>query len=253
VSAIARVADFWDHHTATWLDGEDQLPAELVPWFASYQGRGAGSVTCEAFAEPYGGDIRGSPRFVILGLNPGAAALEFQARDGVFADALRRTGSYSAWAASHPYLGDEWTRAHGRNRYGAARLRFARAWLKEPNLPAQDLLTLELYPWHSTRVTAPIVPPRPIVEEFIWEPLADLAVELVFAFGKPWLDVCKQLGLREISHWGRGGDDFGSIVPSRAIVVFELPSHQRVVIVWQSGYAGPPGPDDTERLRWLLR
>jgi hypothetical protein len=35
VSAIARVADFWDHHTAAWLDGEDQLPAELVPWFAS--------------------------------------------------------------------------------------------------------------------------------------------------------------------------------------------------------------------------
>jgi hypothetical protein len=34
-------------------------------------------------------------------------------------------------------------------------------------------------------VTAPIVPPRPIVEEFIWEPLADLSVEFVFAFGKP--------------------------------------------------------------------
>jgi len=251
VSAIARVADFWDHHTAAWLDGEDQLPAELVPWFASYQGRGAGSVTREAFAEPYGGDIRGSPRFVILGLNPGAATPDFQARNGIFAEAIRRAGSYSAWAASHAYLGDDWTRAHGRNRYGEARLRFARAWLKEPNLPARDLLILELYPWHSTQVTAPIVPCGPIVEKFIWRPLADLSAELIFAFGKPWLGVCKLLGLRELRRWDPGGDDF--IVASRAGVLFELPSHQRVVIVWQSGYAGPPGPDDTERLRRLLR
>jgi hypothetical protein len=53
------------------------------------RGTGAGRVTREAFAEPYGGDLRGTPRFVILRLNPGQAQLDFQARDGIFANAIR--------------------------------------------------------------------------------------------------------------------------------------------------------------------
>jgi hypothetical protein len=84
---------------------------------------------------------------VILGLNPGQAQLDFQARDGIFANAIREAGSYSAWAASHPYLGDAWTHAHGRNRYGTARLRFARGWIGDPGLTPNELLTLELYVW----------------------------------------------------------------------------------------------------------
>jgi hypothetical protein len=252
VSAVERVADFWDSHTADWLAGEDALPSMLEPWFASYGGIGPGRVTREAFAEPYGGDLRGTPRFVILGLNPGQAQLDFQARDGIFANAIRETGSYSAWAASHPYLSETWTRVHGRNRYGTARLRFARGWLDDPGLTPNELLTLELYPWHSTRVTAPIVPPMSIVEEFVWQPLAEIPVEFVFAFGKPWLAACQALGLPELGRWGNGGQDFGSPVASRSVVVFQLPSGQKVLVLWQSGYAGPPALDDAQRLRRLL-
>jgi len=161
-------------------------------------------VTREAFAEPYGGDLRGTPRFVILGLNPGQAALEFQARDGIFANEIRELGSYSAWAASHPYLGETWTRAKGPDRYGWARLKFARGWLEDPDLEARDVLTFELYPWHSTSVTASIVPPPDIVNDFVWQPIADMPVEFVFAFGKPWLRACERLGLRESGRWGNG-------------------------------------------------
>jgi len=252
VSAVERVADFWDAVTRQWLAGEDALPDSLERWFASYSGRGAGRVTREAFAEPYGGDLRGTPRFVTLGLNPGQAVLDFQARDGIFAKAIRKAGSYSAWAASHPYLGETWTRVHGRNRYATARLRFARGWLGDSGLTPNELITLELYPWHSTRVTAPIVPPKDIVEEFVWQPLAEIPVDFVFAFGKPWLGACQALGLPERGRWGRGGENYGSRVASRTVVVFELPSGQRVIVLWQSGYAGPPALDDVQRLRERL-
>jgi hypothetical protein len=72
--ARGRIADFWDELTAAWLRGEDPLPDPLPDWYASYEGRGDGQVTREAFAEPYVGDLRGTPRMVTLGLNPGQAA-----------------------------------------------------------------------------------------------------------------------------------------------------------------------------------
>jgi hypothetical protein len=123
--ARGRIADFWDELTNAWLAGEDPLPDPLPRWYASYEGRGEGQVTRDAFAEPYVGDLRGIPRMVILGLNPGRACLDFQGRSGIFAREIRERGSYSAWAASLPYLGKEWSRVNGRNRYGCSRLRLA--------------------------------------------------------------------------------------------------------------------------------
>jgi 5-methylcytosine-specific restriction endonuclease McrA len=250
--ARGRIADFWDELTAAWLAGEDPLPDPLPRWYASYEGHGDGQVTRDAFAEPYVGDLRGTPRIVILGLNPGRACLDFQGRDGIFACEIRERGSYSAWAATFPYLGEEWSRVNGRNRYAWSRLHFAREWLQDQELAADRLLTLELYPWHSTRVTARIAPPAEIIETFVWQPLADIPVEIVFAFGKPWLRVCDALGLPEVGRWGRGGVDLGSPVASRAAVAFALPSGQWVVVSWQSGYAGPPGREDALRLRELV-
>ena len=119
MSAVEDVADFWDAHTARWLEGDDELRSPLDRWFASYAGGGIGVVDREAFAEPYAGDLRGNPRFVILGLNPGDVSLDFQGRNGVFANSIRDIGSYSAWAATHAELpvtdvfafGAEWARA----------------------------------------------------------------------------------------------------------------------------------------------
>ena len=98
-------------------------------------------------------------------------------------------------------------------------------------------------------MTAPIRPPAEIIEDFVWEPLADIQVEIVFAFGKPWLGVCNALNLPEVGRWGRGGVDLDSPVASRAAVAFALPSGQWVVVSWQSGYSGPPGREDALRLR----
>jgi hypothetical protein len=97
-----------------------------------------------------------------------------------------------------------------------------------------------------------MAPPRDIVDEFVWQPLKELPVDVVFAFGKAWLRVCEGLGLPEQHRWGAGGEDIGLRVPSRTVVVFGLSSGQRVVVSWQPGYAGPPARDDALRLRELL-
>jgi hypothetical protein len=250
-TARNSIADFWDAHISRWLAGEDPMPEPLPRWYDSYAGRGRGEVTRDAFPEAYGGDLRGAPRMVILGLNPGGADPQFQGRDGIFANEIRQLGSYSKWTASVPYMREPWTSVNGDNRYGQRRLRFARTWLEERDLTMDQILTPELYPWHSARVTAAMEPPVDVIDRFVWQPLAEIDVEFVFAFGKPWLRQCEKLGLPEVRHWDAA--ELGSPVESRTVVAFALPSRQWVVVSCQKGFAGPPKREDALRLRDRLR
>lgn len=84
----------------------------------------------------------------------------------------------------------------GPNRYYRARLRFTRDRLDDPSADCRDLLIVECYPWHSALINAPLRPPPQIIEEFVWQPIAELtAVTEVFAFGKPWDDLARALNL----------------------------------------------------------
>ncbi|MEE6263058.1 anti-phage DNA glycosylase Brig1 [Plantactinospora sonchi] len=251
-SARVSIAAFWDAHTTTWLDGEDPLPEPLADWFDSYAGAGAGAVTRDGLAEPYHGDLLGKPRMVVLGLNPGRFQRKFQARDGLFAAEIRRYGSYREWAATFPYNRDPWTATMGPNRYYRARLRFTRNWLGDPKAAEPDLLIFECYPWHSTSLTAPLRPPREAIEKYVWQPIAELPVEQVFAFGKPWHDLAQALDLPLEAELGAGGSKYGSKVRSRAVRVYRLPSGQSLVVEWHSGSAGPPSAKETVLLRSAL-
>jgi hypothetical protein len=91
-----------------------------------------------------------------------------------------------------------------------------------------------------------------VLREFVWGPLAEVAVPHFFAFGAEWARMCEQLGLDQQDRWGAGGKDFGSPVKSRTVITYRLSLHQRVVVSWQQGYAGPPRADDVERLREVL-
>jgi len=141
--------------------------------------------------EPYVGPLlpeAESPRFIVLGLNPGAADLSFQGRSGVFAGEIKAAGGYSRWAATGPYLRDPWLDVHGRNRYMEDRANFARRWTGDPSTTAENLLIVELYPWHSARVTGAMKPDRALVNEFVWEPLAGLDDRVIFASAGPgWM------------------------------------------------------------------
>jgi len=250
-----RVTDFWDDHIRRWLDGDDSLPDRLKGWFQSYQGSGAGTVTREGFPEPYLGDLAGhtaTPAIVVLGLNPGQYQPHFQARSGLFANQIREAGAYSRWAATGPYASTSWTSVMGPNRFHSARLRFARDWLDRPALNLPELVIFECYPWHSTAVTAPMKPAIDVIESFVWQPIAEVPVREVFAFGRPWAHVADALGLPIIDKLGAGGRPYGSAVPSRAVRVHELASGQRLVVEWHSGGAGPPNTAETRLLRQEL-
>jgi len=243
------MVSMWDAHVDRWLDGDDSLQEPLDAWWRSYAGKGAGAPTRNAFPEPFVGSFD-RPKLVMLGLNPGVAVPELQGIAGDFSNAIRDT-SYSRWAAGDPYGSAAWTNLRGKNTYRAARLRFAERWLGE-EVEGNELLTVELYPWHSEKVTASLRPPDDVLEPLIWAPLAALPVPELFAFGAPWAQVLGRLGMEPIEHLGRGGKDWGSKVASRTVLTYETPAERRLIVIWQSGYAGPPGPEDTARLRDAL-
>jgi hypothetical protein len=249
------VVRFWDDHVTAWLNGEDPMPDPLLRWFASYSGQGKGRVTREGFVEPYQGDLLGevvTPRVVVLGLNPGIFVPEMQDRGGLFADEIRATGPYSHWINTHPYDRDPWVALRGPNKYYRDRLSFTRNWTRDPAASYGDLLMFELFPWHSTSITGAMRSPPDIVDQFVWQPLSELPIDPIFAFGRPWEAVANALNLPLVGALGLGGRPYGSQVPSRAVRVFALPSGQRLVIEWQQGYAGPPSSTDVDHLRDAL-
>lgn len=191
---------------------------------------------------------------VVLGLNPGEFQREFQARNGIFAKEIAEHGPYSRWATTRPYNRPPWTlpQKMGKNRYYQARLSFTRRWLQDPSADYRDLLIFESYPWHSKALTAPLRPPPEVIEEYVWQPIAELPVQAVFAFGSPWDGIAQALGLQETGALGSGGTDYGSKVSSRAVRTYALPSGQRLVVEWHAGSAGPPSAKETALLRDAL-
>lgn len=237
-------------------DPEDAFPEPFESWFRSYAGKAEGQPTREAMPEPFVGSWE-SPKLVTLGINPGAADLPFQGRGGYFTREVAERG-YAAWARTDPYGSELWEaqssvnrpRKDGRrvNPHRQARLRFAEAWLGHSPVP-HELLMVELYPWHSARWRGRYDPPEQTLHEFIWAPLAELDVDVVFAFAARWNKLAAALGLDEVERWKRGQFE----APGRQAAAYQLPdSGPKLVVVSQGGYAGSPGSADTQRLREFL-
>ena len=247
--ACHRVTQLWDETTADFLAGGSPVPRGCDAWASSYRGRGRGGVVWDAFAEPYLGPLESRPAGVFLALNPGRAHEDFQFRDGVFADEIRAAGSYSSWAGSWPYLRDPWTAAKGSNRHHISRLRFLRIWHDDAKLDRAAMVGFELYPWHSTAITAVMRPDPAILRQWVWEPVAELGAP-VFAFGAPWFSLLEDLGLTLVTLLGAGGTPFGSTVSSRTVAIYEDQATGVIVIAERHlGSAGPPSRDETLRLK----
>lgn len=245
------VADFWDEVVRDALAGGEPHRADpaLRRWFAGYRGAGRGAVTLEATPEPYIGPLatrHGTPRLIALGLNPGPADLRFQGPGGVFAGEYERLGGFSNWAVTEPYLRDPWRSRHGRNRYHENLRVFARTWVDDPALRSRDVLVLELYPWHSDRATATLAPATDLIDEFVWEPLAEINLPEVIAIGADWQRVAHQLGLSEHPL------DIEFTDRTRRARLFELPSGQRLAVTWHQASNSPPNHIDSLALRRAL-
>jgi hypothetical protein len=202
--------------------------------------------------EPFLGDLTGSVAGVFLALNPGRSVPTFQGRQGVFASEILEHGSYSAWAATWPYLRGPWSTTVGPNRHHESRLTFLRRWTHSPDLPAAEMVGFELYPWHSTAVTGAMRPPSEFIERWVWQPLREIGA-LVFAFGAPWFPLLESgLGLQVVDRLGVGGRPYGSAVPSRAVLVLKDHSGMTVIAERHSGSAGPPSSTETDLLQDAL-
>jgi hypothetical protein len=199
--------------------------------------------------EPFLGPLSGHPSAVFLALNPGQAHLGFQSRTGVFAEEIEAHGSYTAWASTWPYLRDPWVASNGRNRHHTTRMSFLRTWADDALLDPSEMVSFELFPWHSTRVTAAMAPDPGIVDEYIWEPIADLDVPVVFAFGAPWFALLPKLRIEPIEILGAGGRPYGSRVASRSVLLARSDAGSLIIAEKHMGSAGPPSASEALLLR----
>lgn len=258
--ARAHVVEVWDEVVRTFLsDGENgapplQLPSRLQRWANGYHGKGVGAIEWRAFPEPYVGALDSRPLMVVLALNPGRASESMQFKDGVLAGEIRTDydHKYSAWAKSWPFLRDVWEIPMGKNVHHARRLEFMRRWWYPQEPTEADLVAFELYPWHSSGVTARMHPDADVIREFVLDPVREFGNVPVFAFGAPWFEVLEKcLGAPSVC-LGAGGCSYGSRVATRSVAVFELSSEAKVIAVKQSGYAGPPSQRESAVLREAL-
>ena len=244
--AREHVADFWDAYFEAWLSGLEPEMDPLPRWKASYHGSGAAAVQEEFSADPYTGDLRGdqiSPRLVLLGLNPGIGYAELQGRRplGTWMQRIAAS-SYSRCLNRFPYGDPAWRELHGKeSTYWQRMVAFAARWTGDDQLSASAILDMELYPWHSRALaSATLRPPSDVIDAFIWKPIAEVDVETVFAFGKPWRSVADGLSLSVLAHYLP--EQLGAAAMKWNVVVYSLPSGQRLVVNWQQGNSTPPGP-----------
>lgn len=238
---IDRVVELWDRVIEGFLDGKETNQGEpLGRWFRGYAGKGIGEVDISCFPEPYLGDLQARPRAAVLALNPGRSSTEVQAREGIFAKEIRAFGSYSTWAKSWPYLRKPW----GYNRHHVSRMNFLKRWFRDDNMSSDQRVDFELYPWHSTSVTARMRLDADIARDYIWDPLSELPIEFIFAFGGPWIEVLPHLPGVEIVDWiGDGGRPYATTskpTAKRAVIKASTPTGAWFIFEKHSGGATPP-------------
>ncbi len=248
-----RVADFWDDVHERWrgdLEMAD-LPEPLHRWRQAYQG----IVDLSGYPEGFLGDLRGEkrePRILVLGLNPGVAYPELTGPDGKWTRIIKDK-TYSRCSEQRvPYGDEDWKRVQGQdNPFWRNLVMFARRWLNNHRAGVADILCFEMFPFHSPNLTHAIRPPRNLIESYVWQPLREMGENVVFAFGKGWLNVCAECGLSHIASYGKTGED--SYGKTRELLrdatngnwqveIYSLSKSpgKRIVVSWQQGYAGPP-------------
>lgn len=257
MTARANVADFWDDVLARWIDNRDHLVPPLHEWLNSYSGTGKGAVDDGHYPDPYVGDLRGGThdvRLVVLGLNPGRGYPGLQGRDGIWTKRIAEDGYSHCFNRSPAEDARSWIELHVKQSpYWRNLINFGKRWTNDPNFDVHGILNFELYPWHSDAVTAPMVPPPQVIDQFIWQPCQEVGTQAVFAFGAPWFQLCAALDLHEAKRWGADGTPFPMEDDKGwRMRAYRLPSGQFAVVSSQPGFAGPPGPKRLGIMRDLL-
>jgi hypothetical protein len=247
-----RVARFWDEVIDDFLAGGFPKPPPLDRWITACDGWSDGAIDFDALPEPYAGPLLGDVRAITLGLNPGMVFPEWQHRGGILAEEIRHRGSYHEAMRTSPVTWERWLSAIGPVGYYVNRLRFMQRWNDDPSIGDEQFLTFELYPWHSKRVLGPMRPDPDIIDWMVFQPISEMGVRHVFAFGAEWFRVLDGLELPRELTLGKGGEPYPTRVGSRTIGVYRHDSDFLIVAEKHAGSAGPPSTSETELLQEAL-
>lgn len=189
----------------------------------------------------------------MLGLNAGVRYDDLQSFQGIWAQRIREQGYSHCVHHSPAEDADSWIALHGKPSFYWAKLtKVTQRWLQDPAAGAADIVNFESYPWHSTKVSGHMNPPAGVISQFVQEPVQELDVPVVFAFGAAWFDIVAGLGLPLVARFGSGGQAFpGPVRGDWNLGAYRLPSGHAVVSS-QQGYAGPPREERTELMRPIL-
>ncbi len=225
-----ELANAWNECVDLFLEGGPVFSPAFSDWFASCRGAGRTEVSTTCFPEPFIGDLTGHVKAIILGLNPGRPFPELQSREGVYAEAIRKAGSYTSWAASWPYLSEAWTSFRGKaNPFHKSRYDWVQAWTGESTSPSDSHLVVELFPWHSVDLPQPFEPNIDAIARYVWDPLAEFGPLPIFAFGsKSLFEVIPKLpGVEVFAHLPEAGESaskYGFSAPSREVMIAQAPT-----------------------------
>jgi len=255
MKARNEIADIWDALLRGWQKGED-LPTELIQWRDCYEGTGKGSVQLDYYPDLFVGDLRGfrkEPRLVTLGLNPGVAYPGLQSRDGIWAKNIAKEGYSRCFARSPEEDPNNWKQYNKkRSKYWMNMVRFVKRWLDDPDANHQDVLNFELYPWHSEKLSAAIDPPHDLIKKYVFNPISEINVADVLAFGADWFRLINRWpGLSKLFEFSNERLS-QSNTSNWKLAAYRLPSGQRLVLSSQKGYSGPPGSERAKRMREIL-
>lgn len=247
-----EVADFWDAYLRRWLAGDGSLHDPLDRWFRAYHG----PLDLQSYPDPFVGDLRGDrhePRIVVLGINPGVAVPQLQARGGLWAERVRTEGLSRCFQRSREEDPVSWLRFRPRSQYWARVMPFVARWVDRPTI--DDVLAMELYPWHSNTWVQRLLVDRgaslaELARRFIFGPIAEVEVKFVFSFSLAWQENARILGLKLLRYEEIGYNKSGRLKSTFAI--FELNVEQRLIATTNANGV-PLSGSDAERLEELLR
>jgi hypothetical protein len=259
VTSRLELAQLWNESVELFLEGGQVHPPTFTKWFESCRGSGRTEVSTTCFPEPFIGDLTGKVKAIILGLNPGRPFPELQARNGIYADAIRTAGSYTAWASSWPYLSEAWTSFSGKpNPFHKARYDWVQGWTGECSAPSESHLVVELYPWHSIDLPQPFEPDIDSINRYVWEPLAEFGPLPIFAFGsKSLFGVIPNLpGVEVLARLPESGETaatYGFSAPSREVMIGRAPTGGLLYIANHHGSDRLPPLSELDVHRELAR
>lgn len=191
----------WDNYFVESINDKSYIPKDIVlrEYYDSYKAKGKNTIKQEKYMpEPFLGDFKNAS-VAIINKNPGGVLPWQNWESGEVALKMRETSltkdleaPYSEWAKDFVYFKTN----DGGGDFFRNRLKYMN-YILEENYIADNLLNIELYPWHSSQFDNKKFDNDEFnFKEFVLDPLMDTNINFVFLLRKYVSDVAERCGLK---------------------------------------------------------